>query len=140
MNRILAEWLLSEAGRRWVVVVTAHTGLGERVVYVAGDRVTGDIMSKPFSMGRNLLCIFSKKHMVNDDSTTKCVFIILRPCRFSCLLFHSTPHPFAPLQTPHAAAVWRFTRFTRHVCGWVWMAEPFRCALACATKKQPDFV
>jgi glycerol-3-phosphate O-acyltransferase len=50
-----------------------HTGLGERVVYVAGDRVTGDIMSKPFSMGRNLLCIFSKKHMVNDDSTTKYV-------------------------------------------------------------------
>jgi len=63
----------SEADAAFIPLLTmdSHPGLGERVVYVAGDRVTGDIMSKPFSMGRNLLCIFSKKHMVNDDSTTK---------------------------------------------------------------------
>ena len=40
-------------------------------MYIAGDRVVSDLMSKPFSMGRNLLCINSKKHMANDDSKTK---------------------------------------------------------------------
>jgi glycerol-3-phosphate O-acyltransferase len=30
---------------------------------VAGDRVTTDLLAMPFSMGRNLLCIFSKKHV-----------------------------------------------------------------------------
>jgi len=32
---------------------------------VAGDRVTTDLLAQPFSMGRNLLCIFSKKHVEN---------------------------------------------------------------------------
>merc|ERR1711871_1588217 len=32
---------------------------------VAGDRVTTDLLAGPFSMGRNLLCIFSKKHIEN---------------------------------------------------------------------------
>ena len=35
-------------------------------IYVAGDRVITDPLCKPFSMGRNLLCVYSKKHM-NDD-------------------------------------------------------------------------
>jgi len=35
------------------------------VVYVAGDRVVTDPMCKPFSMGRNLFCVHSKKHL-ND--------------------------------------------------------------------------
>ena len=34
-------------------------------VFVAGDRVTTDMLAVPFSMGRNLLCIFSKKHVDN---------------------------------------------------------------------------
>ncbi|KAL5537552.1 hypothetical protein UlMin_044231, partial [Ulmus minor] len=33
--------------------------------YVAGDRVLTDPLCKPFSMGRNLICVYSKKHM-ND--------------------------------------------------------------------------
>uniref|UniRef100_A0A6N2KWD8 Glycerol-3-phosphate acyltransferase, chloroplastic n=1 Tax=Salix viminalis TaxID=40686 RepID=A0A6N2KWD8_SALVM len=37
-----------------------------RQIYVAGDRVVTDPLCKPFSMGRNLICVYSKKHM-NDD-------------------------------------------------------------------------
>jgi len=43
--------------------------LATDVIYVAGDRVVSDPMCKPFSMGRNLLCVHSKKHM-NDDPET----------------------------------------------------------------------
>ncbi|XP_047314498.1 glycerol-3-phosphate acyltransferase, chloroplastic-like [Impatiens glandulifera] len=39
--------------------------IAENLIYVAGDRVITDPLSKPFSMGRNLLCVYSKKHM-ND--------------------------------------------------------------------------
>ena len=42
-----------------------HPGLGQRVTYVAGDRVVSDLLAKPFSMGKDLLCVHSKKHM-ND--------------------------------------------------------------------------
>uniref|UniRef100_A0A7S0RXK5 Phospholipid/glycerol acyltransferase domain-containing protein n=1 Tax=Pyramimonas obovata TaxID=1411642 RepID=A0A7S0RXK5_9CHLO len=63
----------SEADAAFIPLLTqaAHPGLGEKVVYIAGDRVVSDLMSKPFSMGRNLLCINSKKHMAADDSKTK---------------------------------------------------------------------
>ena len=37
--------------------------LATDVIYVAGDRVVGDPMCKPFSMGRNLLCVHSKKRL-----------------------------------------------------------------------------
>ena len=40
-------------------------GFAEDTVFVAGDRVTTDLLAMPFSMGRNLLCIFSKKHVDN---------------------------------------------------------------------------
>jgi glycerol-3-phosphate O-acyltransferase len=40
-------------------------GLAESTIFVAGDRVTTDLFAQPFSMGRNLLCIFSKKHIEN---------------------------------------------------------------------------
>lgn len=39
--------------------------LATDVVYVAGDRVVTDALCKPFSMGRNLFCVHSKKHL--DD-------------------------------------------------------------------------
>jgi glycerol-3-phosphate O-acyltransferase len=42
-----------------------HPGLGQKVTYVAGDRVVSDLLAKPFSMGKDLLCVHSKKHM-ND--------------------------------------------------------------------------
>ncbi|XVF11111.1 hypothetical protein REPUB_Repub07fG0240900 [Reevesia pubescens] len=39
--------------------------IAENMIYVAGDRVITDPLCKPFSMGRNLICVYSKKHM-ND--------------------------------------------------------------------------
>lgn len=40
--------------------------LATDVIYVAGDRVVTDPLCKPFSMGRNLFCVHSKKHMGDD--------------------------------------------------------------------------
>jgi len=37
--------------------------LAEKMVFVAGHRVTTDPLAIPFSMGCNLLCIFSKKYL-----------------------------------------------------------------------------
>jgi glycerol-3-phosphate O-acyltransferase len=37
--------------------------LAKEVIFVAGDRVLTDPMAIPFSMGRNLLCIYSKRHI-----------------------------------------------------------------------------
>ncbi|KAK4792363.1 hypothetical protein SAY86_022798 [Trapa natans] len=41
----------------------AHPYIAENLTYVAGDRVVTDPLCKPFSMGRNLICVYSKKHM-----------------------------------------------------------------------------
>lgn len=40
-----------------------------QVTYVAGHKVTTDALAVPFSMGRNLLCIHSKKHIDADPET-----------------------------------------------------------------------
>ncbi|KAL6008209.1 hypothetical protein ACLOJK_033715 [Asimina triloba] len=42
---------------------TTNPHLPEKLIYIAGDRVVTDPVCKPFSMGRNLLCVYSKKHM-----------------------------------------------------------------------------
>lgn len=39
--------------------------IAKEVIFVAGDRVTTDPFAIPFSMGRNLLCIYSKRHIAN---------------------------------------------------------------------------
>ncbi len=38
---------------------------GENIIYIAGERVLTDPLAAPFSKGRNLLCIFSKRHIEN---------------------------------------------------------------------------
>lgn len=43
----------------------SHPKLGAEVIFVAGDRVLTDPLAIPFSMGRNLLCIYSKRHIDN---------------------------------------------------------------------------
>ena len=48
-----------------VMLDPEHPGFAESTIFVAGDRVTTDLIAQPFSMGRNLLCIFSKKHVDN---------------------------------------------------------------------------
>jgi glycerol-3-phosphate O-acyltransferase len=57
----------SEADAAFIPLLTeiSHPGLGDRIIYVAGDRVVDDTLAKPFSMGRNLLCVYSKKHINN---------------------------------------------------------------------------
>lgn len=47
------------------MLAASHPEMATSVVYVAGDRVITDPLSKPFSMGRNLFCVHSKKH-IND--------------------------------------------------------------------------
>eukprot|EP00878_Enallax_costatus_P002142 GHUV01002310.1.p1 GENE.GHUV01002310.1~~GHUV01002310.1.p1 ORF type:complete len:410 (+),score=143.65 GHUV01002310.1:222-1451(+) len=44
---------------------SSHPNLATDVIYVAGDRVVTDALCKPFSMGRNLFCVHSKKRL--DD-------------------------------------------------------------------------
>lgn len=39
------------------------------IVFVAGHKVTTDPLAIPFSMGRNLICIHSKKHIYADPET-----------------------------------------------------------------------
>lgn len=46
-----------------LLLESTHPWLSENMIFVAGDRVLVDPLCKPFSMGRNLLCVYSKKHM-----------------------------------------------------------------------------
>ncbi|KAI4328026.1 hypothetical protein L6164_020423 [Bauhinia variegata] len=46
-----------------LLLETAVPYIAENLIYVAGDRVITDPLCKPFSMGRNLICVYSKKHM-----------------------------------------------------------------------------
>jgi len=65
----------SEGDAAFIPLLTeiSHPGLGRRVTYVAGDRVVTDLLAKPFSMGKDLLCVHSKKHMddVPEEKTKK---------------------------------------------------------------------
>lgn len=42
-----------------------HPKMAEEMIFVAGHRVISDPLAAPISKGRNLLCIFSKKHIEN---------------------------------------------------------------------------
>ncbi|KAI2511365.1 phosphate acyltransferase [Fragilaria crotonensis] len=56
----------SEADPQVMSVCLEIAGMGkeaESIVYVAGHKVTTDALAIPFSMGRNLICIHSKKHI-----------------------------------------------------------------------------
>lgn len=65
----------SEADPQVVSALLEKNGYGEeaaRIVYVAGHKVTTDALAIPFSMGRNLLCIHSKRHiMVEPELKSK---------------------------------------------------------------------
>jgi glycerol-3-phosphate O-acyltransferase len=62
----------SEADPQVMSIMLEEVGFpkeAERVVYVAGHKVTTDALAIPFSMGRNLICIHSKKHIDADPET-----------------------------------------------------------------------
>ncbi|NGX57451.1 MAG: hypothetical protein K940chlam3_00343 [Chlamydiae bacterium] len=42
-----------------------HPRLAKEMIFIAGDRVVTDPMAVPSSLGCNLICIYSKKHMEN---------------------------------------------------------------------------
>ena len=44
--------------------------LAEKIIFIAGHKVTNDPIAIPFSMGRNLICIHSKKHIKNPPEGT----------------------------------------------------------------------
>jgi len=44
--------------------------LAEKIIFIAGHKVTTDPVAIPFSMGRNLICIHSKKHIKNPPEDT----------------------------------------------------------------------
>lgn len=48
-----------------VMLEKKHPRLAEEMIFVAGHRVISDPLAIPLSKGRNLLCIFSKKHIEN---------------------------------------------------------------------------
>jgi len=48
-----------------ILLEKTHPKFGEELIFVAGTRVTTDPLAIPFSMGRNLLCIHSKKYIDN---------------------------------------------------------------------------
>ena len=62
----------SEADPQVMSIMLEKMGFGEeasKIVYVAGHKVTTDSLAIPFSMGRNLICIHSKKHIDADPET-----------------------------------------------------------------------
>ncbi|KAK1349228.1 Glycerol-3-phosphate acyltransferase [Heracleum sosnowskyi] len=54
-----------------LLLESTHPYIGEGVTYIEGDRVVTDPLCKPFSMGRNLLCVYSKKHMRRRQSVSR---------------------------------------------------------------------
>lgn len=58
----------TEADPQVLSILLEEEGLGEvaeKMIFIAGHKVTNDPVAIPFSMGRNLLCIHSKKHIAN---------------------------------------------------------------------------
>jgi glycerol-3-phosphate O-acyltransferase len=51
------------------MLIHTHPALAKKICYVAGDRVVTDALCTPFSMGRNLYCVHSKRHMEDDPDT-----------------------------------------------------------------------
>lgn len=51
-----------------VLTEKRYPKLAKENIFVAGERVLADPVAAPFSMGRNLLCIYSKRHIDNDPN------------------------------------------------------------------------
>lgn len=46
-----------------ILLEKTHPHIGEKIIYVAGERVVTDLLAIPFSMGCDLLCIYSKRYI-----------------------------------------------------------------------------
>ncbi len=54
-----------------LLLESSYPQLAEEMIFVAGHRVITDPLAVPLSMGRNLLCIFSKKYIEQDSIELK---------------------------------------------------------------------
>jgi len=64
----------SEADPQALSVLMEKAGFEKQaaeMIYIAGHKVTTDTLAIPFSMGRNLVCIHSKKHMDSEPDLKK---------------------------------------------------------------------
>jgi len=62
----------SEADPQVMSILLDKVGFTEeasKIIFVAGHKVTTDPLAIPFSMGRDLICIHSKKHIDTDPDT-----------------------------------------------------------------------
>lgn len=48
-----------------LLLENTHPQFAEEMIFIAGQRVINDPLAVPFSLGRNLICIHSKKHIEN---------------------------------------------------------------------------
>ena len=48
-----------------ILLEKTHPQIAEKIIYVAGERVVTDPLAIPFSMGCDLLCIYSKRYIDN---------------------------------------------------------------------------
>jgi len=48
-----------------ILLEKTHPHIAEKIIYVAGERVVTDPLAIPFSMGCDLLCIYSKRYIDN---------------------------------------------------------------------------
>ena len=67
-NVVLLSNHQTEADPQVISILLEKNGmpsLAEKIIFIAGHKVTNDPVAIPFSMGRNLLCIHSKKHIKN---------------------------------------------------------------------------
>ena len=58
----------TEVDPQAISILLEEAGMGdiaEEMIFIAGHKVTNDPVAIPFSMGRNLICIHSKKHIKN---------------------------------------------------------------------------
>jgi len=49
-----------------LLLENSHKKLAQEMIFVAGHRVISDPLAVPFSIGRNLLCIYSKRHIETE--------------------------------------------------------------------------
>ncbi|MBS0654962.1 MAG: 1-acyl-sn-glycerol-3-phosphate acyltransferase, partial [Verrucomicrobia bacterium] len=52
-----------------LLIEKSYPELAQEMIFVAGHRVTTDPLAVPLSLGRNLLCIYSKRHVENPPET-----------------------------------------------------------------------
>ena len=73
------------------MLAAAHPSMATDVIYVAGDRVVTDPLCKPFSMGRNLFCVHSKKRLDDVPGESRGDWGAAAPASFFACLTTNNP-------------------------------------------------